>query len=243
VKNCRAKNAKGAKLEIPSQPSRPSRETPVQLDAAGKAVFHSGMKKILFPLLFAALAVTPLRAQDAGTQQQIDKVYGMVQDVQAAQELQAKKMAALEKEIADLRDKVNTPAATPDNASRDDLKSLAEKVQEIDKKRQADRELILDEIKQLGKLVASSPAPVSHKPAPPAPKADDTAAANTAPATPQTGHYYVVQAGDTLAAIAKAYREQGVHVTTTQILKANPGLDAGKLYVGKKVFIPDPNAK
>jgi len=34
-----------------------------------------------------------------------------------------------------------------------------------------------------------------------------------------------------------------VKVTTAQLLKANPGLDATKLYVGKKVFIPDPNAK
>jgi len=201
------------------------------------------MKKIFFPLLFAALAITPLRAQDAGTQQQIDKLYGMIQDVQAAQELQTKKMAALEKDIADLRDKVNTPAANPDNASAADLKSLAEKVQEIDQKRQADRELILKEIEQLGKVAAAgAAAPVNHKPKP-TPAPDDTATTPAAPATPQTGHYYVVQAGDTLAAIAKAYREQGVHVTTTQILKANPGLDASKLYVGKKVFIPDANAK
>jgi phage tail protein X len=28
-----------------------------------------------------------------------------------------------------------------------------------------------------------------------------------------------------------------------EILAANPGLDANKLYVGKKIFIPDPSAK
>ena len=42
--------------------------------------------------------------------------------------------------------------------------------------------------------------------------------------------------------IARAV-DQGVKVTTTQILKANPKLDPAKLYVGQKVFIPDPNAK
>jgi LysM repeat protein len=32
-------------------------------------------------------------------------------------------------------------------------------------------------------------------------------------------------------------------VTKAQIIAANPGLDPNKLYVGKKIFIPDPNAK
>ena len=193
------------------------------------------MKKILFPLLFAALAVTPLRAQDAGAQQQIDKLYGQIQDLMAAQELQAKKITALEKDNAELRDKVNTPAANPDNASREDLKNLAEKVQEIDKKRQTDRELILKEIDKLGRAAAVAPVPHTK----PTPVAEETGV----PAGPQKGYEHVVQAGDTVGLIAKAYREKGVKVTSTQILKANPGLDPNKLYVGKKVFIPDANAK
>jgi septal ring factor EnvC (AmiA/AmiB activator)/phage tail protein X len=214
----------------------------LQLDAAGKEAFHSGMKRILFSVLLAACAACAVttngRAQDAGAQQQLDKLYGQIQDLMAAQELQAKKLTALEKDIAELRDKVNTPAATPDNASRDDLKSLAEKVQEIDRKRQDDRQLILKEIDKLGRATAAAPAP-RIKPAPVAPAAEET----TAPAGPQKGYEYVVQAGDTIGLIAKAYREKGVKVTYPQILKANPGLDANKLYVGKKVFIPDPNAK
>ena len=40
------------------------------------------------------------------------------------------------------------PGAT-DTANADDLKKLADQVQEIDKKRQADRELILKEIEKL----------------------------------------------------------------------------------------------
>ena len=57
------------------------------------------------------------------------------------------------------------------------------------------------------------------------------------------GTDYVVKDGDTLGGIAKKYKSQGVKVTTTQILKANPGLNPNALYVGKKIFIPDPNAK
>ena len=58
--------------------------------------------------------------------------------------------------------------------------------------------------------------------------------------TPQSGYDYTVQKGDTLLAIAKAYREQGVKVSTDEILKANPGLDPKTMKVGQKIFIPAP---
>ena len=58
------------------------------------------------------------------------------------------------------------------------------------------------------------------------------------PATPQTGFEYKVQAGDSLSAIIKAFRAKGVKTSLTQVLKANPGLNANTLYVGKTIFIP-----
>jgi nucleoid-associated protein YgaU len=198
------------------------------------------MKRISFLILFTVLAAATVFGQDAATQSQIDKLSGQIQDLLAAQEQQGKKIDALAKEVSELRDKVNTPQVN-DSASAADLKNLAEKVQEVDKKRQADRELILKEIDKLGKVAAGAPSHARTAPAPvPAGGGDPGTAA---PAAPQKGYYYTVQSGDTLAAIAKAYREQGVKVTTSQILKANPGLDANKLYSGKKIFIPDPNAK
>jgi LysM repeat protein len=200
------------------------------------------MKRISFLILFAAFAAATVFGQDAATQSQIDKLSGQIQDMLAAQEQQNRKIDALSKEISELRDKVNTPEVN-NSASGDDLKNLAEKVQEIDKKRQADRELILEKLKQLGKDVGGATDTPTHKKssANTSKPTDDPGAA--APTTPQKGYDYTVKSGDTLAAIAKAYREQGVKVTTTQIMKANPGLDANKLYSGKKIFIPDPNAK
>ena len=195
------------------------------------------MKRIFLSVLFSTLAVTTVFGQDA-TQAQIDRLNGQIQDLLAAQEQQTKRIEALAKDISDLRDKVNAPQVS-DSASREDLKNLAEKVQEIDRKRQEDKELILKEIRKLGDVAASAPVKTKSKPAP----VTDDATPSAASDTPQKGYYYTVQSGDTLAAIAKAYRDQGVKVTTTQILKANPGLDAAKLYVGKKIFIPDPNAK
>lgn len=210
----------------------------VPLDATGKRAFHSGMKKIAILILGATLAAFNSFGQDA-TQQQIDKLSGQIQDLLAAQGQMTKRLDAMEKEISDLRDKVNSPQVD-NSASRDDLKNLAEQVQEIDKKRQADRELILKEISKLGKVAA--PAPVRSKPDADVSKPADDAASATS-AGPQKGYYYNVQSGNTIAAIAKAYRDQGVKVSTDDILKANPKVDPTKLYVGQKIFIPDPNAK
>ncbi len=180
-------------------------------------------------------AVGVVRGQDSGTQQQIDKLSGQIQDLLAAQEQQGKQLAALSKQISDLSDKVNTPAVS-DSASRDDLKTLATQVQEIDKKRQADRDLILKELESLGKVSAAP----SRKAPPVPPATDDTTAA---PATPQKGYEHKVEAGETISAIAKAYHDQGVKVTTSDILKANPKVDPAKLCVGQKIFVPDPSAK
>jgi LysM repeat protein len=192
------------------------------------------MKRILVWLFILGLSLAAARAQDDATQQQINKLNGQLQDLQDAQVLQAKRIDALEKEISDLRDK---PAGTGAAADQGDLQKLADQIQEIDKKRQADKELILKEIEKLGK-VGGGPAS-GHK----APPAVSTTTVNKpdAPATgPQKGYDYAIQRGDTLLAIAKAYREQGIKVTTDQILKANPGLDPKNLIVGKKIFIPAP---
>jgi LysM repeat protein len=118
------------------------------------------------------------------------------------------------------------------------LKKLAAQVQEIDKKRQDDNEQILKAIAQLGKGGGGS---TGHKPAP---AVSTTTPTETAASGTDAPHYeYTIAAGDTISAIAKAYRAQGVKVTSAQILAANPGLDAAKLYTGKKIFIPAPDAK
>jgi len=198
------------------------------------------MKKISILLLLVALSATTVFGQDSATQQQIDQLRGKIQDLTEAQDAQKKAIDELAKKINELSDKVNTPPVST-GASTDDLKALAEKVQEIDKKRQADRELIIKQIEALGKATGGSSTHVRTPPN--TTTTSTTSGGDTAtPAGPQKGYYYTVEQGDMLSAIAKAYRDKGVKVTTTQILKANPGLDANKLIAGKKIFIPDPNA-
>jgi LysM repeat protein len=193
---------------------------------------------ILWTFIFG-LTASLGRAQDAATQQQLDKLTGQLQDLTDAQVQQGKRLDAIEKEISDLNDKLNQPAVN-NSASVDDLKKLAEQVQEIDQKRQDDRDLILKQLKELGGITAhaghhAAPADVDTS--------SDTGTAAPAPVGPQTGHPYVIAAGDTLGAIAKAYQDKGVKVTVKDIEAANPGLSPNKLYVGKKIFIPDPAAK
>ena len=196
------------------------------------------MRKISLWLFILVFTASLARAQDDATQQQIDKLSGQVQDLLDAQAAQGKRIDALEKQIADLGDKLSQPAAS-DNASADDLKKLAAQVQEIDKKRQDDNQKILDALDKLGKGgTVSTP---SHKPTMiPTTPTDNPTQTST---SPQKGYEYKIATGDTPSAIAKAYRAQGVKVTSDQILAANPGLNPNKMVVGKTIFIPDANAK
>jgi TolA-binding protein len=197
------------------------------------------MRKISLWLFILVFTASLSRAQDDAAQQQIDKLSGQIQDLLDAQAAQGKRIDALEKQIGDLGDKMNQPGGN-NFASADDLKNLAAQVQEIDKKRQDDNQKILDALDKLGKGGTVS-AP-NHRPTT---VSTTTSTDNpTPPSTgPQKGYEYKIAPGDTPSAIAKAYRAQGVKVTSDQILAANPGLNPKNLIVGKKIFIPDANAK
>ena len=144
-----------------------------------------------------------------------------------------KRLADVLKELQDVREQAAKPSGN--YASAEDLKQLAEKVREVDRKRAEDRELILDEIKKLGKAMAASSS------AGRAPRVtDETRGGTEKPASPEKGYEYVIQSGDTLSTVVAAYREMGVKVTWDQVLKANPNLKPESLKVGQKVFIPAP---
>jgi septal ring factor EnvC (AmiA/AmiB activator) len=121
------------------------------------------MRKISLWLFIFVFTASLARSQDEATTQQLEKLTGQIQDLLDAQAAQGKRLDALEKQIADLGDKLNQPAAN-DSASAEDLKKLAAQVQEIDKKRQDDNTLILS---QLEKLAKAGGVPVTpHKPSP-----------------------------------------------------------------------------
>ena len=201
------------------------------------------MRIIMTSLVAGMVAVASAQAQDAATQQRLDELEGRIQTLEEGQVQLGKRLDAVEKEVSDLGEKASQPSEN-NSASQEDLKKLAGQVQEIDQKRQADRELILKQLEKLAKIGENGG---SHHADGFSKDSDQSTPPSTGQAFPagvsQSGHPYTVAPGDTLAAIAKAYRAQGVKVTVKEILAANPGLDANRLYVGKKIFIPDPAAK
>jgi len=188
------------------------------------------MRKILFGLFICAFAASLAPAQDAATQQLIDEINGRIQNLTEMQAAQGKKIADLEKQISDLSDKLNQPAANS-SANADDLKKLATQVKDLAKKQQDDNDLIVKELEKLGKG-GGIPA-TSHKPTT---VATENPAAN--PGDKQNGYWQVLGKGDTISAIAKAYQDKGIKVSVKQILDANTGLDPNHLKVGQKIWIP-----
>ena len=194
------------------------------------------MKRISF--LLAALAFAPglaLRAQDAGTEERFNKLAGQIEDLRSGQDALRRQLETLGKELNSLREQVNRP--TGNYASQEDLKLVAEKLKEVDRKRSEDADKIHDDLLNLKKSL-SVPPPPKAKPAP----APDVGSSSDPSATPSKGYEYVVKKGDTLSIIVQAYRDNNIKVTTDQILKANPGLKPERMKVGQKIFIPAPQS-
>lgn len=191
------------------------------------------MKRISFFLCTALLAApTLLPAQDAATEERLDKLSAQIDVLTEAKEEQNKKIEDLEGQIRDLQNQVSKP--TGNYASADDLKQLADAVKEIDRKRQEDNEHVVQELQSLSKSLTSNASSRRSS------AGSTDVPTMSEPRGPEEGFYYTVQEGNTLALIAKAYRDKGIKVTTTQILAANPGLKANSLRVGQKIFIPKP---
>jgi hypothetical protein len=110
-------------------------------------------------------------------------------------------------------------------------------VQEVEDKRKADRELILKEINDLGRVMANQARGNARSPRD---TAADTPRGDSG--LPSQALEHTISSGDTLLAISLAYsKETGKKITTDLILKANPGLKPERLIVGRKILIPVPD--
>jgi septal ring factor EnvC (AmiA/AmiB activator) len=158
---------------------------------------------------------------------------GQIDDLIAANADSQKQIQEMRKEIDDLRSQLAKPQGN--YASADDLKQLAAAVDDLNKKREADKQLILHEMEKLGHVVANVP---DHTPVVRAPPHHD----DTPPSTNQEGYYYKVKSGDNFKKIAQYYRDQHIMVTSRQIIAANSNIDPNKLLVGQTVFIPAPKS-
>jgi TolA-binding protein len=191
----------------------------------------------------AAPAASTTSAAAIAAKQDADERYErMSTDLQAVQadnqDLRAK-ITSMEQEIQALRDAQAKPA--DNSAMQDEMKKLADAIQEVDKKRQADTEAISEQIRnsigQIEHAVGNgtpTPTHVTH------PKTEDTT-----PAPNVDGYSYTVVEGDRLDLIVKAYnaeyRSKGLKtITMRQTREANPNVDWNRLRIGQKIIVPKP---
>jgi LysM repeat protein len=210
-----------------------NRTLPLELGGVASYVRH--MKRVYFLLVILALAVAPrVRAQDAATQERLDKLSGRIEDLIAAQEALKKQITEMSRELENVREQSGKPNTS--YARQEDLNALERAIKEVDRKRIDDAERIHTEVLNLRKVL-EAPPPQSRRPPVTTPK---EASSSGSSSTPEKGFEYTVKSGDTLDAIALGCKEKNIKVTVAQILKANPGLKAERLKVGQKIFIPAP---
>lgn len=234
-------------------------------------------RQLLLAFLFAVLAAFPVFAQDASqaallaerreAEERYNRLANSLEDLRDAYAAQTRRIQQLAQENADLRAEVNKQINAVDSrmrnnltaaATRDDVKALAEKLKEVDDKREADKKLILKELKELANVVANTPAPapqvIIREVVKPGSSKPDVAPVNDSkplPATPENpnGYWkYNVQKGDTMLAILQAYnaqlREQKKPTLTLDQLKQhNPTVNPNALRVNQEILIPIPADK
>jgi len=181
-------------------------------------------------------------AGDAEYEERYKRLNAMMEDLLVAQATLQKRVSALADELQSTREEIRRDGRQ--YAQHEDLRKLAEKLSEIDRKREDDKRLILEEIRKLAEVPMAEPPSrkgrESREPAKEPVREPDAGAG--AGSEPQRGYEYVVKSGDTISAIVAAYQQSGVKVTVDQVLKANPKVDPKRIPVGKTIFIPDPAA-
>lgn len=177
-------------------------------------------------------------AAKEGADERYERMSADVQALQAANEALQNKINQIAAELQELRNQQSQAASS--SGVQDQLKILADKITEVDRKRQEDKEAISEEIRKsmsgLERSLAASPAPSRAAPA---------VTAESAPAAAEKGFLYVVQSGDSLSVIVKSYnadfKSKGMKtITLKQAKDANPKVDWDRLRVGQKIIIPRP---
>ncbi len=198
----------------------------------------------LLPFLMLLVGLPlPTRCQESATtaaaiadlEDRCKRLSSLVDEALAAQVSNQKRIDALANEVQRLRDdSVRSSHNSANYASVEDLKRLEETVRELDRKREADKKLILSEFEKLVTEFRKAARPPSttlrEKANPP----------DNPPAKDEKWYEYTIKPGDRLAKIVAELNKEGFKVTTDQILKANPKLKPEKLIAGKKIRIPAP---
>jgi len=173
--------------------------------------------------------------QDADDRYQ--RLSASVQELQAANAGLQKKLGALIEELQRVREEAARNGAN--YATHEDLNRLAEKLREVDQKREADNRRILDALEKLAKTpLPAVPAANGENGSSGKQKSEKAEQRQT-----EKGYWYEIKREDKLSMIVQEYRKKGVKVTLQQVKDANPDVNPNRLLVGQKIWIPDASAK
>ncbi len=182
-----------------------------------------GLSPLLAPNLAAQLS--PDAKEDAREERlKLMRAADQLDSLQHQSEQTGTKLATLQDTVTRL-EKENGQLRSKLNKLEDQLSAL----QEAQAKQQ---KTILAEIKKL--LKDQTPASTPTASPPPA----SSSAASVPVGDSEQWYMHVVEKGQTLSAIAKAFREQGVEVTVEDIRKANKIKKDNLIQVGQTLYIP-----
>jgi chromosome segregation ATPase len=172
-------------------------------------------------------------AQRQEAEERARRLQARVDDLEATIQTFQQRFTALAEEMSRLRTELQRvkEASSRDTGVQENLKHLADKINEVDKNRRSDNEKVLSQLSDLKRSLLEGAAPRSRSSPPPAPPP---------PSGSDKGYEYSIQKNDNLTKIVTALNRQGIKVTSKQVMDANPGVKWNSLRVGQKIFIPAP---
>ena len=172
-------------------------------------------------------------AQRQEAEERYRRMSAKVEDLEAAIQAWQQRFNALDGEINKLRQELaRVKESARDTTTQENIKRLADAIQQVDEKRQSDNEKVRASLAELKKSVLDSLAAAAK----PKPAAAPTRAA--AGNTNETIYEYTVRPNDSLSRIVTLLNKQGVKVTQKQIMEANPKIKWERLQIGKTILIP-----
>ena len=167
--------------------------------------------------------------EEARVRQQ--RMSAKIEELEAALLSYQQQFQALSREIDKLRGDISKGNDGQSSETREAIERLDKKIEEVDRKRVAEQDLVVKELARLRKDILGT----LSKPTPPKSR-------TPAPRIPEKGFEYEVREGDYLSKLVVALTKQGHKVTQKQLRDANPGVNWDKLQIGQKIFIPDTSA-
>ena len=183
--------------------------------------------------------ISPVRAQEspaaAAERQEAEERYKRltadIEDLKTAVQSCQQRLNEQREEIRKLGEEIARAANSKEVDTREDFKHLADKLREVDEKRIADNEKLMqrvrEQLEQTAKALYHDPPKSSSNPQPSPPRVEN-------------GYEYIIAQGDTVSGIVSKLRQtkQGLKLTQKQIIDANPNVNWNKLRIGQKIFIP-----